>query len=381
LKRFLCGDPIKARPLNTAARLARWSRRNPVAAGLIATSVMLLIVTGALAVSTARTLQRQLQVTMQRSLSYSAEHVAHTVSDRLNELGAPVMEKSRDRALAELMEKPNVEELRTYATPENGFPLSANGSTETTWILLDAAGTGLMRLPTPEGFVGENWQWRDYVRGCVQDGKWIAPATPYISRPYYSRLGNLHKFAIVAPIYDRRPESRDQLLGLVARTFATDADLGVSAMNDEFRQAVVVALDDPDTVNAGADPRYRIIVHPAYRNRPGEQAEQLLPGPLTEALEANRNAPQRVTENGQNRPVIDDEYIDPLTHGEWMAAMTPVPRSPFSIIIQEPADEAVGLGSIALRLVMWIGIALGLAVTIMSTAVSQAVRAGTWRKA
>jgi WD40 repeat protein/tRNA A-37 threonylcarbamoyl transferase component Bud32 len=46
LRRYLRGEPIRARPVGPAARLGRWCRRNPVVAGLI-TTVALSLLTGA----------------------------------------------------------------------------------------------------------------------------------------------------------------------------------------------------------------------------------------------------------------------------------------------------------------------------------------------
>ncbi len=42
LRRFVAGEPIRARPISRPARLARWCRRSPVVAGLSATAVLLL---------------------------------------------------------------------------------------------------------------------------------------------------------------------------------------------------------------------------------------------------------------------------------------------------------------------------------------------------
>jgi hypothetical protein len=44
LRRFLSGEPIQARPVNSTERLVRWCRRNPVLATMTATIVLLLVV-------------------------------------------------------------------------------------------------------------------------------------------------------------------------------------------------------------------------------------------------------------------------------------------------------------------------------------------------
>src|SRR5262249_5642978 len=43
LRRFLEGRPVKARPVGSLGRLARWGRRNPVVAGLSAAALFLLV--------------------------------------------------------------------------------------------------------------------------------------------------------------------------------------------------------------------------------------------------------------------------------------------------------------------------------------------------
>lgn len=381
LDRFLTGQPIKARPINVAARLARWSRRNPVAAGLIASSLILLVVVGALAFNTARTLETQLRTVMRQSLAYSAEHVAHTVRDRLNELAEPVLATSRSAQLADLVDQGDSAALKAFMTQENGFVEAAWTSAETTWIVLDEQGIGLMRVPDESEFVDADWRWRDYVSGCVRDGKWISPHTPYISRPYHSRLGRLHKFAIVAPIYDRDADDPKSLVGIVARTFATDADLGVHELHDKTRQTVVVALDDPDSkTDLKVVPQHRIVVHHKY-DHPGEMAERMAPGRLLDYL---RSA-DGVSRNGQppqtSEPITADDYVDPMEPDtQWLAAMAPVARSPFWVVVQQRTDDAIGLRGVAGRLSIWSAIALGLTVFIMSNAVGHAIRRGSWRR-
>src|SRR3954470_4948204 len=54
LTRYLHGEPIKARPVGRPARVLRWSRRNPVAAGLVVGATTLLLFTTAAAIYVAR---------------------------------------------------------------------------------------------------------------------------------------------------------------------------------------------------------------------------------------------------------------------------------------------------------------------------------------
>jgi len=303
------------------------------------------------------------------------------VRDRLNELAEPVLATSRSAELAALVSEGDSAALQAYMTPAHGFVAAGGTSTETTWIVLDANGKGLMRVPESEEFVGVDWRWRDYVSGCVKDGRWISPSMPYISRPYHSRLGKLHKFAIVAPIYDRQSETEGAIVGIVARTFATDADLGVRELHDESRKTVVVALDDPDSkTDLKVVPQHRIIVHHSYTHA-GEMAEKMAPGKLLDHLRSVDNVAAPVERTLSTEPITTDDYVDPMSpDAEWLAALAPVPRSPFWVVIQERTDEAIGLQGIASQLALGFAVALGLSVFIMSNAIGHAIRRGTWRR-
>src|SRR6185437_13868796 len=61
LARFLKGEPIRARPISAVMRMMRWARRNPLAAGVISTAAVLLLVVTAATLSVARQLERQLR--------------------------------------------------------------------------------------------------------------------------------------------------------------------------------------------------------------------------------------------------------------------------------------------------------------------------------
>lgn len=77
LGRFLDGEPIKARPINRIRRTARWCRRKPIAAGLVATGALLLLSLGIGGFVVAAQ-----QSKLNRQISANAEQQEQIVSQR-----------------------------------------------------------------------------------------------------------------------------------------------------------------------------------------------------------------------------------------------------------------------------------------------------------
>ncbi len=84
LGRFLCDEPIQARPLGRAARLGRWMRRHPAVAGLGASVlVLLLVVAGGTAVSVWRVAAARHSEQQQREKAEEANRNLIVANDRL----------------------------------------------------------------------------------------------------------------------------------------------------------------------------------------------------------------------------------------------------------------------------------------------------------
>jgi WD40 repeat protein len=108
LRRFLAGEPIRARPVSRAERLWRWCRRNPIVAGLTASVVTLLI---------AVTVGAMLAAFKQRRLAEEAEHA------RDDAVAARVAERAQRRQAEELLERQYV--ARAVRLMDDGDPFGA----------------------------------------------------------------------------------------------------------------------------------------------------------------------------------------------------------------------------------------------------------------
>jgi len=80
LRRYLAGEPIKARPVGRLERVWRWTRRNPIVAGL-STAVVLLLVTG---VAVAWVLKGRADAKAAEAVDNAAESYAHLYAARMH---------------------------------------------------------------------------------------------------------------------------------------------------------------------------------------------------------------------------------------------------------------------------------------------------------
>lgn len=130
LQRFLEGEPIRARPLGAVARAARWARRHPLAAGVIATTATLLLVVSAATLSVARQLERQLRREVIESNKYAARNVANTLRGQLMNWGDAVAQTAADEELISALEtSADTGELQKYITARHRYYASPQGRT------------------------------------------------------------------------------------------------------------------------------------------------------------------------------------------------------------------------------------------------------------
>jgi tetratricopeptide (TPR) repeat protein/tRNA A-37 threonylcarbamoyl transferase component Bud32 len=97
LRRFRCGEPIRARPVGTAERVLVWCRRKPVIAGLV-TALALVCVAGVAGVLWQSHLARQRQAEAKREQERADENLKK-LREKIDRLGALGRDLARDPRL------------------------------------------------------------------------------------------------------------------------------------------------------------------------------------------------------------------------------------------------------------------------------------------
>jgi eukaryotic-like serine/threonine-protein kinase len=322
LGRFLAGEPIQARPLSRAARLARWTRRNPTLATLGATLAALLAL---LAVAAVLTRQDTVQAN-----AFAARGVASSLLLRLRTWGDRLAVAAADPAL--------VAAARARDQPAMERRLAALGASGTlpsdTIFMLDPTGKGFARWPRDDRFIGVDSGRRDYFKGTLGHG----PGDPlHVSAAYQSRIDGRLKFALSAAVRDPGGDLRAVLVA----SSTTDDTLGVSGLQADVRKVVVVGPLDPDRDGPvpwsfPPDARYVVVVHPAYRH--GDAA-------VTWGQDQRRWLDVRGRHGADLDPrseawSVGGVHFDPVAarhrryRGPWVAGIAPVGQTGFLVVVQ-----------------------------------------------
>jgi C4-dicarboxylate-specific signal transduction histidine kinase len=185
LRRWLDGEPIRARPVSPAARLWRWCRRNPVVAGL------LVLVGLSLAVSFLNL--RASLASVERLARHNQLLLAQSLARQLDE-----RVRSNTQAVALLSREAEVRALLAAAPARRRalLPAAMEALRSVLWanedfssaFVLDAAGTAL--ASTNPAHPGRSYAFRDYfqqaVRGRTYRSKVLVGTSTRRPGMYYS---------------------------------------------------------------------------------------------------------------------------------------------------------------------------------------------------
>ncbi|QDV36520.1 serine/threonine-protein kinase [Tautonia plasticadhaerens] len=386
LGRWLRGEPIRARRVGRAGRLALWCRRHPAASSLGLLTAVSLVATTLAALSLARAREAMLVREVGMSNRYAARHVASTILRELEHLGRPVAEAAGDPELIGLLTRDDREGLQRYVERRERDPFGASDgrtslsgeSPYATWFVLDRSGVIRGESPRSRDVVGRDFGGRDYVRGAIEHADRPGSSAVHVSLIFKSENDGMPKFALAAPV---RPGPGGPPIGVVAATVTTRAELEGLRLDDRSRIAVLVGRVDPEPPRSGAEPwrpggSHVILRHPAYAGR-GVDAVPF-PGALISGLPGRSpgGCPGREFRlpgpepEGDDASAIDDDYADPLGRvdpryrGRWIAGLAPVGGTELAVVIQRRFDEAVDPDR-ALTIGLSLGVATALTLAIL----------------
>jgi len=347
LDRYQALEETTARRWNRRERTMRWSRRNPVVAGLISAVALISILTVGMAVSIAHArTQAQLQEALQ-SNSFAARDLARTALLQLRDLSDVVEAAARDTAVAEMLGRADQAGLQFYIERT----CQAEPDSFATCSLLDKDGIQVARedVSSDAGAIFYDFSWRDYFDGARDHRGLPGRSSVHISKIYRSRIDDRFKLAISAPVLG----ADQRFLGVITTSVTTDAAMGRVILEDARRKVVLIAprdIDSPEEGLANRISRNMILFHPAYAR--GVDAVDHPAGkfaPNTERTHA--------TELDDSTLVLppDDSYVDPVGsvhkdyQGRWIAGFAPVGNTGFVVIVQQRYEEALQLDSFTSR--------------------------------
>ena len=398
LNRYVAGEPIRARRVGRPARVVRWAKRNPMAAGLLLTSAALLLLTTATALYVARAQVAAREQDVLRTNAYAANWIAGTALLQLRDYAAGV-----ERATGQ-----GETSFRHYVSPADNVAGRARHRVEASahcHTLLDrfnkevgrsafdsvfvqnAEGFTIGRWPEPpdpESYYATNFAHRDYFRGAERlaaQGRRSA----YVSHAFQSEADKLHKIAVSCPIV----AEDGTFLGAFVATVATDPRFGAHSFNDAPRLAVLAARmeggqrgteESGDSGTPAAEPRgsaaghsdappsaglhHIILLHEALTH--GQYVP--LRHPLVAEFHPDPGAEQLRLPRRDTRDVrTDAHYRDPVPgfEGRWLAAFAPVGNTHLVVIVQTRSEDAVALDRQAARRLAWLAAAATAVVVVL----------------
>lgn len=384
LDRWLHNRPVKARPIGSVGRLARWGVRHPWSAGVLLSALLGLIAVATTAVRVARNQEATLREEVLGLNEDLAVNVASTFLLHLEWLSRPVLQTAEDPAilvpLAEgdygRLQRRLGQKYRSFTDPQKGFVSRKDEPVFKSWYVLDKKGLIVALYPENDALLANpDFSGRDYFRGALSHLERSGAEAVHVSRIFKAENDTLYKFAISVPLTNDQGE----FLGVLAATIPSSSTVGSLRLRARGREAVLIGREDlnPRQGQANKDEtaRYVILLHDAYPTY-GQHAVELVNDKLAAVQRSHHLGPELMPPGPEARSAVDDRYRDPAGeqfdparyNRRWIAGFAPVGNTEYVVVVQQDYQEAIGRhGTVAFELVVWGGsvVGLGLLVTIL----------------
>jgi len=210
------------------------------------------------------------------------------------------------------------------------------------WFLTNARGDQIARHPPDEKTIGNNYAWRSYFHGSVEeyppgtDPAGIPPRESRgISAAFRSQATNRYMVALAVPVWE---ETRSQVIGILARTI--DLPDLLSPWEKRVRGKADKAKRFLSLVDARKGGGFLLdhqwMTREAMEGMSDEEAMQKLRLP-DEAVRTMRES----SRSSDFRDPIAEAGLDPTYADEWLAAFAPVEGTGWVAVVQERRQEAL----------------------------------------
>jgi hypothetical protein len=351
-----------ARPRTRRERVVAWCRQNKVEAGLVTAVIAIWIFAVVMALSVASARKTDLLEATLNGASFAAKDLATTALLQLRHLSRNVEMATADPRLAVLLAKDDRNGLQQIV-----FDLCSDQSVSfMTCYIINRHGIMVAHAPRADNVIGGDFSWRNHFQGAKALGIKGVVGSVYISRVYRGYSDSIYKFAISAPILDRK----NNFLGTIATAVTTNASMGLVFLHDDSRKVALIAPTDINGPEERRIDKYVVLYHPGYRKGidpvefPNIKEIGILPSLV--------NNQQSQLSDPKLQILPDDNYLDPVAsvakeyEGRWIAGFAPVGNTGFVVVVQQRFEDAVSLEASTLwNLALWSALASLVAVAIL----------------
>jgi serine/threonine protein kinase len=405
LERFIEGEPIISRPIDTLERSLRWAQRNLITTAI---AVLALLLFAAIDFGNVYRRLQERSVRVAKQQQERANEIANALQQQLSRYRYVVHRFSEEARVRELLESYDgesewpeaaqkelqqitVDNDRLLADPKNGFLMSGETDPFENWFVMDAAGNVRGHSPNPNY---DNYAHRDYFRGAIESatvGGAEARHKTYVSLVYKSVTDGAYKFGISAPIYSNKDP--EKIVGVVMASIlagrAKDAQTGeyrqveLKSLNgaDESSICVLVGPFDDSTkerpsVGGHESKEFRIIHHPAYMHLGNITPTNGVP--FEEAVEF-RTIGNEVALGPDTHYKDPLGALDPAYDQRWIAGFALVPETKLLVVTQDSYDASIAPMEVLFwRYVLWGGIVALFVGWILGVLVWRVWRKSAW---